>query len=153
MKTSYAILAACNLLLIGLTLAMGFAVQGQEGFTRHFLLGILTAMFTCFIHVVYFVYFIVQDKIITQSILNAGLDAHFGEQITKLKSRALKLSMSGIVTIILASSLGAASDIYVRPLTHGIAACVALAANAIVFYFQYILLHEYREVFRSAFNE
>ncbi|MFQ5503106.1 MAG: hypothetical protein ACE5EQ_12555, partial [Phycisphaerae bacterium] len=75
MKASYAILALSNLSLMAVTATVGLMVQGQAGFARHFLLGLLTGLFTCFVHVILFMYFVVQEKIVTQSILHHGRTA------------------------------------------------------------------------------
>src|SRR6266404_9491580 len=101
MKSSFLLLALADLLLLGLTAFLGFAVSGAQGFGRHFLLGILSAFFTCFVHVVLFVYFVVQDKVMKQACQVDGLDTAFVARTDSLKSRALRASLGGIASILM----------------------------------------------------
>lgn len=153
MKTSYALLAVANLLLMAMTAGFGLWVEGRHGFARHFLLGVLTGLFTCFVHVVLFIYFVVQEKIITQSILHHGLDSAYSSRAQAFKARALRLSMIGVGSIILTSALGAAVGIAVDSEPHLVAAFATMLLNAVVFFRQYSLLHDYGEMFGVAFGE
>lgn len=153
MKSSYLLLAMSNLTLMGLTAVFGLMVQGAAGFERHFLLGVLTAMFTCFVHVVAFMYFVVQEKIIRQACLSDGLDVAFHEQIVRIKSRALRLSMTGISTILLTAAIGAAIGIHVPPEAHLLTAFGAILVNAFLVVFQYALIDEHTRNAQRAFPE
>jgi len=153
MKPSYGILALSDLLLMAITATTGLMVHGQAGFARHFLLGILTGLFTCLVHVVLFMYFVVQEKIVTQSILHHGLDATYSPRVQKFKSRALRLSCVGIVAVLITIWLGAAIGVSIRAEVHLVVAFAAVFTNAIVFFFQYVLIHEYGELHRAAFGE
>lgn len=153
MKSSYLILAFCNVALMGLTAAMGLAVQGAAGFERHFLLGVLSGMFACFVHIVGFMYFVVQEKIIRQAALTTGLDVAFHEEAMRIKSRSIRLSMLGIGSILLTVALGAAIGIYVPPAAHLLAAFAAIGVNMLVTFFQYTLIDEYCRVHQRAFPE
>lgn len=153
MKSSYLILSLTNLTLMCITAVYGLLVQGAAGFERHFLLGVLTAMFTCFVHVVAFMYFVVQEKIIRQACLSDGLDVSFHERAVIFKSRAIRLSMVGISTILLASMLGAAVGIYLPAEVHLLAAFGAILVNAFLVMFQYALIDEYGRMAQNAFPE
>lgn len=152
MKFSYALLAICNLLLMGLTATLGLQVVGAEGFSRHFLLGVLTGMFTCFVHIVAFMYFAVQGKIMQQAV-NGGLDATHHRQTIELKARALRVSLCGIGAILVVIALGAAIGIYASPMAHLITAFACLALQGWLAVRHYILIDEYARVFQNAFGE
>lgn len=153
MKISFALFAIADLLLLGLTAVMGLMVEAQTGYTRHVLLGVLAGMFTCFVHVVIFMYFVVQEKIITQSIQHHNLDAAFSNRIKRMKSLALRFSMGGVATILITAGLGAAIDTGIPVGAHQIAAFSAMAIEAIVFYSQLALLGDYQGLFAEAFGE
>ncbi len=153
MKPSFLLLSITNLALMSVTAVFGLLVQGAAGFERHFLLGILTAMFTCFVHIVAFMYFVVQEKIIRQACLSDGLDVAFHEQAVAIKSRALRMSMIGICTVLLAAMIGAAIGILVPAEVHLLAAFGAILVNAFLVVFQYALIDEFGRVSQRAFPE
>jgi hypothetical protein len=153
MKSSYLLLASADLLLLGITAITGLLVSGAEGFARHFMLGVLSGLFTCFVHVVFFVYFIVQHKVFMQACLLGGLKRGHAERVSALKLRALGASMGGIVTILIVVALGAAIDVSGPPQVHMVAAFTAIAANGVVFLYQYTLLLRYGDVVGEAFPE
>lgn len=153
MKASFLLFALSNLLLMATTAVTGLMVSGSEGFDRHFLLGVLTALFTCFVHIVLFMYFVVQQKIMEQAVAQDGLDPSFSERVQQCKSRALKLSAVGMTTIVLTSLLGATIESGVAPEIHFVAAFATIFINAFVFYLEFSLLDAYRTIFHAAFNE
>ncbi len=154
MKLSHILFAACTLLLLSLTAYMGLEVDGRTGYARHFMLGVLSGLFTCFVHVIYFMYFVVQQKIMAEAILHHGLDAGFAPRVQKMKSRALMWCMAGFVAILTTAGLGGAIDASgVSARMHQYAAFITIAVEAVVFYGQIVLLGDYRELFREAFNE
>lgn len=153
MKSSFLILAGCNLALLALTACMGLVVDGAAGFERHFLLGVMAAMFACFVHVVAFMYFVVQEKIIRQAALTVGLDAAFHQVAVRMKSRSLRLSMLAIGSILVTVVLGAAIGIYVPPAAHLLASFAAIGVNMVVTFFQYSLMDEFSRVQHKAFPE
>ncbi|HWL95527.1 MAG TPA: hypothetical protein VNT79_18560 [Phycisphaerae bacterium] len=153
MKISHALFAVVDLLLLALTAGIGFQVEGTTGYTRHVLLGVLAALFTCFVHVVLFMYFVVQEKIVAQAILHHGLAGEFGGPVRRLKSRALRWSMSGIGMILVTSALGSGLDSAFSVRIHLAAAFAAIFVEGVAFYFQFLLLDEYRRLFREAFGE
>ncbi|MCB9856757.1 MAG: hypothetical protein H6818_13840 [Phycisphaerales bacterium] len=150
---SFILFAMADLLLMATTAVTGLLVMGSAGYTRHFLLGVLTAMFTCFVHIVLFMYFVVQQKIMAQAVVNDGLDPSFAHRAQECKSRALKLSAVGMLSVVLTSLLGATIESGVSPSVHLIAAFSTMFANACLFYFQFALLDAYRTVFQAAFDE
>lgn len=139
-------------MLLCLTAAMGTTVTGAQNFARHFLLGILAALFTCFVHVLVFVYFMVQDKIVKQSILHHGLDVSFAAIVDRLKARALKLAMLGVASMILTTALGAADGTATASGAHFYAALGAIVLNAILFARQDAVIRENGELFMRAFG-
>ncbi len=153
MKASFLIFIITDIFLLATTATTGLLVVGPDGYPRHFLLGLLAAFFTCVIHIVLFMYFTVQQKIVAQAIQAGDLDISFGERLQKYKSRAIKLSMLGIVAIIMTSSLGATIEIGVPAEVHLLMAFLAIFANAFIFYFQFDLLDNYSGFFTEAFGE
>gem|GEM_PF-1545593 len=154
MKASYPLLAISNLLLMVTTAVVGLMVSGDESlFMRHMLLGVLTAMYTCFVHIVLFMYFVVQEKIVTQSILHHNLDAAYSPRMQSLKSRALKLSGLGIACILTTSGLGAAINIVSGPTAHLVAAFTTICLHGLVFCLQYLLIDECVRLKLAAFGE
>lgn len=153
MKASFALLAACNVALLALTAIMGLSVEGAEGFARHFLLGLLAAFYACFVQVVVFMYFVVQEKIVRQSALAGDVAVAFHERMLAFKSRALRLSLAGIGSILVTVGLGASIGIYVSPTVHLVAAFAALAINGWTAALHYGLLYEYGQHARAAFGE
>jgi len=154
MKASYPLLAISNLLLMIVTAVVGLMVSGEESyFMRHMLLGVLTAMYTCFVHIVLFMYFVVQEKIVAQSILHHELDVAYSPRLQSLKWRALKLSGVGIVAILVTAGLGAATDIASGPTAHLVAAFAAICLHGVLFYLQYALIDECGDTTRAAFGE
>jgi heme A synthase len=147
-KASFRLLATADVLLLCLTAAMGTTVVGTHHDARHVLLGVMAALFTCFVHVIAFVYFMVQDKIIKQSILLYGLDASYAAPVDRQKARVLKLAMIGIASMIVTTALGAAeSDV------HFWAALTSVVLNAVLFVRQDGVIREYGVLFRRAMGE
>lgn len=153
MKANFLVLATANLLLMALTAVTGLIVDGSAGYTRHFYLGVLTALFTCFVHVVAFMYFVVQQKIVEQAARVGAVSGQLDERVAGFKSRALRLSAIGMVTIILASVLGGAIESGVPAMVHLVVAFATIGLHLALFMWQFGLIVEYREVFREAFNE
>lgn len=138
---------------MGLTAVLGLLVQGEEGFVRHFLLGLLSAFFACFVQVVVFMYFVVQEKIVRQSALSGDVKVGFHQRVQVFKSRALRLSMAGIGSILVTAALGASIGICVGSTAHLIAAFAAIGVNGVAAVFHYSLLHEYRGEAQREFGE
>src|ERR1044071_5056643 len=153
MKPNFLLLAGADLALLAITAILGLRVHGTERFLQHFLLGLLSGLFTCFVHVVFFMYFVIQGKIMKQAAVAGGVEASLLNRTDSLKSRALRCSMLGISAIFLAIGLGAAIGVLVRPEVHLVAAFLAIGLNAAIFAYQYLLLGEYAGVFSAAFPE
>jgi hypothetical protein len=153
MKSSFLLLVVADMLLLGLTAMTGLLISGTAGFSRHFLLGVLAALFTSFVHIVLFMYFVVQDKIMKQACLGGGLDRGFAARTEALKSRALRACVGGILSILVVVTFGAAVGIVAPPEAHLVAAFLGIAVNAGIFAYQYSLLLHYRDVFSHAFSE
>ncbi|MEK6644136.1 MAG: hypothetical protein AABZ08_09520 [Planctomycetota bacterium] len=153
MPPSFLLLAAADLALLGLTAILGLLVSGTDGFTRHFLLGVLSGMFTCFVHIILFMYFVVQDKIMKQAHLHNGLDASLANETEAIKSRALRACVGGFASILVTVAMGAAIGVFVPPEAHLVAAFAAIGINGSLFIYQYTLLIRYRDIFARAFPD
>lgn len=153
MRSSFILLTIADTLLLVLTICTGLGVAGTEGFSRHFLLGILAAFFTCFVHVVAFVYFIVQDKVVKQSILLNGLDAGYAREVDRHKIRVLAASMTGIGCVIVISILGGADGGSRMSTLHAVGGFALPAINLVLALAQYREIVAYGRMFRRAFGE
>lgn len=153
MKASFLIFAVVDLLMLALTAAMGLMIDGRTGYARHVLLGVLAGLFTCFVHVVVYMYFVVQSKIVEQAIEHDNLDARYHTQVGRLRTQTFQCSMAGIFTILLTAGLGAAIDSGVSPNLHLLAAMASMFIEGGIFFIQFTKLDEYRDVFREAFGE
>jgi len=153
MRNSFLILAGCNLLVMAVTFVLGMSVtpEGQDAFTRHFLMGLLTGLFTCFVHVVAFMYFVVCEKIVRQSVLSGQLGVVHAERAQRLKSRAIRLSMAGIGLIVLTTLFGGAAIARVDVRYHFASAILTIGATLVVFFRQYALIDEGGRNFEDAF--
>lgn len=155
MRKSFVILALAALLVLGTTFALGMSITADDaaGHTRHTLMGILAGLFTCFVHVVTFMYFVVCEKIVRQSVLSGQLAAEHFEKAAALKGRALKMSMMGIGLILLTTLLGGAAIAQYDKRYHLVSAIVTLAGTAFVFIRQFVLIDEGGRNFEQAFAE
>jgi hypothetical protein len=153
MQLSFILLTVANTLLLVLTVCTGLGVEGRDGFSRHFLLGILAAFFTCFVHIVAFVYFIVQDKIVKQSILLNGLDAAYAGEVDRHKFRVLVASLAGISCTLVVAILGASGGVTRVGSWHAIGGYILPALNLVFAIRQYREIGSYRLMFRRAFGE
>jgi hypothetical protein len=151
-KKSFMLLALSDLALLFLTAALGLMVEGSAGFVRHFLLGVLAGLFTCFVHVIVFVFFIVQDKVVTQSVLHHRIVESHARHMMALKSRAVRLSVLGSVSMIVVVALGAAIEVGVDPSVHFAVALAGIGVNAFVFARQIIVIDECQRMLADAFD-
>ncbi len=153
MKQSYLLLGGSNLLLLGITAVTGLLVQGEAGWTRHFLLGLLACVFTSFVNVVFFIYFVVQEKIVSQAAMQGSAEPMAVGSVRGMKSRSLRLAMVAIASIFVTGGAGAAIGILIPPEVHLLVAFAAVFVNGIILFFQASLLDEYRALFGSVFGE
>lgn len=139
--------------MLSLASILGLLVEGAEGFARHFLLGLLAAFYACFVQVVVFMYFVVQEKVVRQSALAGDVAATFHERIVGFKSRALRLSLASIGSILATVGLGAGIGIFVSPTAHLVAAFSALGINGWTAILHYALVDEYQREARGQFGD
>lgn len=151
MRPSFVLLVIANTTLLILTAWTGTHVEGANGFSRHFLLGILAAFFTVFVHLVVFVYFIVQDKIVKQSVLLNGLDSKFAARVDRHKFVVLLASIGGICAVLVISILGGGGGTVLR--WHGACGFALPAVNLVIAVRQYVEIVAYGRTFREAFSE
>ena len=152
MKKSFALLALSDLALLMVTGFMGLMVEGAAGFVRHFLLGVLAGLFTCFVHVIVLVYFIVQDKVVTQSALHHRIAEAHARHMSSLKSRAVRLSVLGSMSIIVVVGVGAAIEVGIYASIHSALAFACIAVNAVIFGWQFVLIDECQRLVSQAFE-
>lgn len=107
MRLIFAILAGGDLLLICVTAVVGLLVQGQEHYFQHFVLGLLAALYTCFVHVVAFMTFAVSMRISQEAIATGRGDARLSADLQVCKSRTLKMAMFAICWTVVTAALGA----------------------------------------------
>lgn len=153
MRKSFVILAVAAVLVLCTTFYLGMSVTAEDaaGYTRHTLMGILAGLFTCFVHIVAFMYFVVCEKIVRQSVLSGQLAAEHFDRAQRLKGRAIKASMMGIGLMLLTTLAGGAAVAGSDPRYHYISAIVTLAGTLIVFMRQFVLIDEGARNFEEAF--
>ena len=108
MKNAFLGLAVADLLVLTAAAVLGWITDGKQRlFALHFGMGLFGAIYTVFIHVVAYVYFIVCGKIVSEAVERAGLDPALDERAGVLKARTFRFALLGIVTIIATAILGA----------------------------------------------
>src|SRR5262245_38191726 len=153
MRKSFVILATAAVLVMGTTFVLGMSLtpEDQAGHTRHTLMGVLTGLFTCFVHIVAFMYFVVCEKIVRQSVLSGQLAAEHFDKAQRLKGRAIKASMAGIGLMLLTILLGGAAIAQYDKRWHFASAILALVGTLAVFMQQFVLIDEGARNFEKAF--
>lgn len=107
MRLIFAILALTDLLLLGVTAVVGLMVEHDRWFFQHFALGVLSGIYTCFVHVVAFTYFVVVLKIVRQAVLDGSAPAAVAEEFARDKSLALRFAMVAVLATLITVGLGA----------------------------------------------
>ena len=153
MRNSFIILAIAAILVLGATFILGMSVTPDDAaaHTRHTLMGILAGLFTCFVHIVAFMYFVVCEKIVRQSVLSGQLAAEHFDKAQRLKGRAIKASMLGIGLMLLTTLLGGAAIAQYDKRWHFASAIVTLAGTLAVLTRQFVLIDEGAGNFEQAF--
>ena len=108
MKQAFLGLAVADVLVLGAAAAMGWITDGGERlFVFHFALGLFGAIYTVFLHVVAYLYFIVASKIVTEAVERAGSGSDLADRASALKTHTFRFALLGIVTVIATAILGA----------------------------------------------
>ncbi len=108
MKNAFLGLAVADLLVLTAAAVLGWVTDGKQRlFALHFGMGLFAAIYTVFMHVVAYVYFIVCGKIVAEAVERAGLDPALDDRAGVLKTRTFRFALLGIVTIIATAILGA----------------------------------------------
>lgn len=107
MRLIFIILAGGDLLLLCVTAVMGLLVQGQEHYFQHFVLGLLSALYTCFVHVVAFMTFVVSMRITQEAIAAGRTDERLARELQVCKSRTLVMALVAIGWTVVTAALGA----------------------------------------------
>jgi hypothetical protein len=153
MKGSFILFAVTDLVLLGLTAVMGLVVEGSTGFAKHFLLGVLSGLFTCLVHVVVFMYFVVQDKVMKQALAAGDAPMAAALETDRLKAKTLRAALAGIGLLLVTIGLGAAIGQRVPAEAHLVSAFACIAVNGAAFMYQHGLLVRYRAIFDAAFPQ
>ncbi len=108
MKQAFLGLALADVILLIAVAALGWITNGSERlFVFHFGLGLFTTIYTVFMHMVAYVYFIVCGKIVGEAVERAALDQRLQERAQALKTRTFRFALLGILTAITTAILGA----------------------------------------------
>lgn len=150
MRLSFLILAVTDWLLMAVTVSLGLFVGGALGTSlqsdglvvRHFLLALGTMLFTCFVHVLTFTYFVVFSRMAKEAAEHARQRPADYVIVADLKRRAARWLLLGVGSVILAGATGplvagAGSTSLIWHMCLGLA---ALAANTIAFAAEYALI-------------
>lgn len=104
-------LALADLILLIAVAALGWITNDSDRlFVFHFGLGLFTVIYTVFMHMVAYVYFIVCGKIVGEAVERADLDQSLEQRAQSLKTRTFRFALLGILTAIATAILGARID-------------------------------------------
>lgn len=150
MRLSFLILAVTDWLLMAVTVSLGLFVGGALGtalqseglIVRHFLLALGTMLFTCFVHVLTFTYFVVFARMAREAVAYARLRPADCQIVANLRRRAARWLLLGVGSVLLAGATGplvagAGSSSLIWHMCLGFA---ALAANTVAFAAEYALI-------------
>lgn len=152
MKANFLILAVGNLVVMCVTAVVGLSADGSDLRDRHVLLGLVTGLYTCFVHVITFMYFSVSGNIVKQAVGAGQVEAALHDRVIELKRRALRASATGILGIVVVVFLGGATVAALASWIHMIAAFAAIGLNGAMFAWQYSLIQQNRCLFDAAFG-
>jgi len=160
MRLIFVILAGGDLLLICVTAVVGLLVQGQEHYFQHFVLGLLSALYTCFVHVVAFMTFVVSMRIAQEGIASGRADSGLAAEMQIGKTRVLAMAMIAIVWTLGTAALGAIVTEPKQAAAWGISAEWHLAAglgmapvNLVIFVREYLEIGRCVRLFDGAFSK
>jgi hypothetical protein len=100
-------LATADVLVLGATAVVGWMAQGGRLFALHFPLGLFGAIYTVFMHMVVYIYFIVCGKIVGEAVERAGLDQELAARSMRLKLVTFRFALLAMGAAILTAILGA----------------------------------------------
>jgi hypothetical protein len=127
---SAALLTAAFLSFGGLLATTWYGYVGAA-LPRHILFGIFSTMLTLLTHSMLMFYLIGKGKAVREAAEDGGLSGDFSRRISELRRPVFVLATLAMVATIIAALLGASVDTGVLPASvHGLAAYVAIAANA-----------------------
>ncbi len=152
MKANFLILALGNLVVMCVTAVVGLSADGGDLRDRHVLLGLVTGLYTCLVHVITFMYFSVSGNIVKQAVGAGQVDAGLHDRVIGLKRRALRASATGIVAIVAVVFLGGATVAALASWIHMLAAFAAIGLNGAMFAWQYSRILQNRSLFDEAFG-
>lgn len=159
MKTTFVILAAGDLLLLSVTFVVGLMVAGQQFFPQHFMLGLLSALYTFFVHVIAYTYFTVSWRVVRQAAAERSLDPAIPAAVLREKSRVFTCAMLAIACTLCTAALGAlvtesshAAAWGVSARWHLLAAFTTLAMNTVAFCLQFASIDRNASLFEQHFE-
>ncbi len=159
MRFSFLLLAGANLLLLAVTAVVGLLVDGDAWFFQHFALGLLSAIYTCLVHVLVFTYFVVSLNVARQAVAQSRADPALLPAVHAGKSRALRAALAAIGATLVASGLGAiitepslARAWHVSVEAHLLSAFALIGVNFFAFVVQYAEIDRNVRRFEAAFG-
>ncbi len=159
MKVLFRLLALINVLVYLLATGSGIALGLAEtpGFqfsfySLHFKLALLAAILTLFIHSIVMIYLIVTHKAVKEGLEERDLTGEtFHKRMRALKMETLPWTTTGMLVMIGATILGAATDTHHLPQwTHTPTMVVAMGLNIYLFFFTYDKLNENTDLLQEA---
>ncbi len=146
---------AVTCMLLALTAGgTGLAVEGERSFAFHFAIGLIATLGLCLSHCVVFTYFMATSKMMTLAVSDAGLDPSLVVECRRLKLRAYRRALAGIVAAMVAAFAGAfTTDNPGWSRLHLAAALLSLGVNAYVFAGEYLLISVNGRLMDRVFEE
>src|SRR5262245_53175074 len=135
-----------NLLCLGITTALGYAVMlgGSKYAAYHQLAGSLSTVACCAVHCVVFTYFIATAKWIQHAIEVKKLEPTLAAPTRSFKAQAFPSAIGAMMIVFITAVVGVATFSYgLRPLWHHALAIISLLVNVLV------ALVEYRAIARN----
>lgn len=132
-------ITAVNLIALGLTLGLGYAVSmGRDASTYHQLAGVLATITCCGVHCVVFTYFIATAKWLQHAISVKHLDPSLADPTRSFKRQAFPAAVLAMAVTFAAAASGTITFSYqISPLWHHVIAWMALLTNGIVAAIEY----------------
>lgn len=154
MRTSFAVLAVTAMLILAVNAVVGFYLGGMaaddgrraEWFARHFIVSIGAMLYTTFVQVLAFTYFIVHARMARDAAESAGLPGDDVAAIVRLRRLSVRWLLCGVLPLLATGVVGTRVSLptdagqNVGSTLHMIAALVALGANAIALTMQWNLM-------------